>query len=79
VSANRHYDFFEERWGFRYGAANVTRVSHVEGRYHVIGIDTPHRHVQVGVSPTGRSVRVWVDGEELARAVPSVQPGEDGP
>lgn len=65
MSRNGHYDGFQERWGFEFGAARVTRVAHVEGRYHVIGVDTPHRHVQVAVSPTGRAVRVWVDGKEL--------------
>ncbi len=72
MSANGHYDHFDLRWGFKYGAANVTRVAYIEGRYHVLGIDTPYRRVQIGVSPTGRSVRVWVDGREMA-----VLPGGD--
>jgi len=65
---NGHYDYFEERWGFAYGAAHVTRMSHVEGRYHVLAVDTPQRHVQIAVSPTGRSVRVWIDGAELKQS-----------
>lgn len=63
--SNRHYDHYQRRFGFEFGKARVTRMAHVEGRYHVIAVDTPHRHVQLAVSPTGRSVRVWVDGKEL--------------
>jgi hypothetical protein len=49
--------------GFMQGAAKVQPLS--EGpRYDVITVDTQFRHVQIGVSPTGRVVRVWVDGEE---------------
>ncbi len=70
MSANGHFDHFESRYGFAFGAARVTRVSHIEGRYHVVGLDTPYRHVQLAVSPSGRSVRVWIDGEEVtARGV----------
>ncbi len=62
---NPHYDVAgADKYGFGFGAAKVTRMAHIEGRYHVIAIDTPHRHVQVAVSPTGQSVRVWIDGEE---------------
>lgn len=64
MSGNRHYEHAHPRYGFEFGAARVTRMSHVEGRYHVIALDTPHRHVQIAVSPTGRSVRVWIDGDE---------------
>lgn len=34
------------------------------GAYEVIDLDVGDRHVQVSVSPTGRSVRVFVDGTE---------------
>jgi hypothetical protein len=73
MSANGHYDHFEPRWGFEYGAAHVTRMAYVEGRYHVLAVDTPYRHVQIGVSPTGRSVRVWMDGQEFALSVRSAE------
>ena len=63
--ANPHYKHANPRYGFEFGAARVTRMAFIEGRYHVLGIDTPQRHVQVAVSPTGRSVRVWIDGQEL--------------
>jgi hypothetical protein len=63
--SNRHYEHADPRYGFEFGTARVTRVSHIEDRYHVIGLDTPHRHVQIAVSPTGRSVRVWIDDKEV--------------
>jgi hypothetical protein len=69
MSRNAHYDHFESRWGFEYGAAHVTRLTHIDGRYHVIAIDTPDHHLQIAVSPTGRAVRVWRDGDELAPPV----------
>jgi hypothetical protein len=63
---NHHYEYADPRFGFEFGAARVTRMAHIDGRYHVMCIDTPTRHVQVAVSPTGRSVRVWMDGREAA-------------
>ena len=66
MSRNPHYDFPGlPRYGFEFGAAKVTRMSHIEGRYHVVAVDTPYRQLQVAVSPTGRTVRVWLDGEEF--------------
>ena len=62
---NRHYEHAEPQYGFEWGKARVTRMAHIKDRYHVICLDTPHRHVQLAVSPTGRSVRVWIDGEEV--------------
>lgn len=35
-----------------------------EGRSHFIDVYAGERHVQVFISPTGRSVRVFVDGDE---------------
>jgi hypothetical protein len=35
------------------------------GPHRVLGILTNYRSVEVHVSPTGRSVRVFVDGREL--------------
>lgn len=61
---NRHFPSADPKYGFEWGAGRVTRMAHIEGRYHVLAVDTPHRHVQIGISPTGRSVRVWVDGTE---------------
>ena len=61
---NKHFPHADPKYGFKYGAGIIQRICHVEGRYHVLGIDTPYRHVQIGISPSGKSVRVWVDGEE---------------
>jgi hypothetical protein len=67
---NHHYEHASPDYGFEFGASRVTRMAHIEGRYHVIAVDTPYRHVQIAISPTGRSVRVWVDGsEDVARKV----------
>lgn len=62
---NRYYEHAHPRFGFEFGAARVTRVAHQEGRYHVIGLDTPYRHLQIAISPTGRSVRIWIDHQEV--------------
>lgn len=35
-----------------------------EGKSHRLDIYAGERHIQICVSPTGRSVRVYVDGEE---------------
>lgn len=55
-------------YGFRWGPMAVTRLfsSRLGKREnHVLGITTEHHDVQVSVSKTGRSVRVWLDGREL--------------
>lgn len=36
------------------------------GRYHVVNVDAGNRHVEVTISPTGRSVHVYVDGQRVA-------------
>lgn len=51
-------------FGFRWGPMEVSRMAHVEGRGFVIGVNTDHRRCQLYVSEGGRSVRLWVDGEE---------------
>lgn len=51
-------------YGFKWGVATVARLMQHRGS-RVIGIDTPHRHLEVSISPTGRSVRVWLNGKEL--------------
>lgn len=53
------------RWGFIWGGiVEVTRVMQYRGS-RVIRLKTPHRDVEICVSPTGRSVRVWIDGRLL--------------
>lgn len=46
------------KYGFVWGPVNVTRAC-ADGRYHTLLIRTKHREVQIHVSPTGRSVRVY--------------------
>lgn len=36
------------------------------GPYHFVDLRAGDRRVQISVSPTGRSVRVFVDGQEVA-------------
>lgn len=56
-------------YGFHWGVMNVTRMAWFRPRpnqeHYVLGVDTPHHKLQVSVSKTGRSVRVWRDGVEL--------------
>jgi len=61
---------FETDYGFIWGAAEVQRMATLgEGRV-VIGVSTGtgtkrKRRLEIYVSSTGRSVRVWRDGREL--------------
>lgn len=55
-------------YGFHWGPMNVTRL--LVGRRgerinYLLGVTTDHHEVQVSVSKTGRSVRVWIDGKEV--------------
>jgi prolyl-tRNA editing enzyme YbaK/EbsC (Cys-tRNA(Pro) deacylase) len=48
----------------------VVNIDQRRGDYEVVFIDAGDRHVQVTVSPTGRSIQVYVDGmkwEEASR------------
>lgn len=72
---NSRYAHFDARYGSEFGAARITRVG-AAGRYHVLDVDTPYRNVQIAVSPTGRSVRVWIDGVELRRGDAPVMPDD---
>lgn len=55
----------DTRWGFIWGVAKVARVMQYRGS-RILAIDTLHRHLEISISPTGRSVRVWRDGKELS-------------
>lgn len=46
------------KYGFRWGAAEVMRAC-CDGRYHTLLIQTEYHDVQISISPTGRSVRVY--------------------
>ena len=52
------------RWGFKWGYVKVQRLTEHRGN-RILGVDTPHRRLEICVSPTGRSVRVWLDGRLL--------------
>lgn len=57
----------DHEYGFLWGPMNVSRLmTYVKGKQknRVLGIFTEHHRVEVSVSRTGRSVRVWVDGKE---------------
>lgn len=59
-------------FGFRWGPLDVTRIAHAKRgsrEVYVLGVKTDYRDVQISVSRTGRSVRVWIDGQELAPVV----------
>jgi hypothetical protein len=73
------YDMAEDgdtRYGFQWGPVAVERLASIKDgrgeRRRVLGIyigdsDNPHRKqaLEIYVSPSGRSVRVWRDGKEL--------------
>ena len=57
-------------YGFVWGAAEVERMASLPGGSRVIAVYTEvgnkrKRRLEIYVSPTGRSVRVWRDGKEL--------------
>lgn len=52
-------------YGFTWGPANIFRVFQHQQR-RILAVETDHRRIQISISPTGRSVRVWRDGKELA-------------
>lgn len=53
-----------ERYGFRWGQLDVVRTMEFRGT-KCVTIETEFNNVQIYVSPGGRSIRVWRDGEEL--------------
>ena len=52
------------QYGFTWGPAVVTRTTN-DDEYRVISITTDTKLVQVRISPKGRNVRVWLNGNEL--------------
>jgi hypothetical protein len=56
------------RYGFKYGAATVTRLTDHNGYVAIRVEGTGGNGVDVHVSPTGRSVRVFKDGRVLRAA-----------
>ena len=51
-------------YGFEWCGIKVTRLAEIDAR-HVIGVKTDKHDINIYVSKTGRSVRVWKDGKEL--------------
>ena len=47
-----------ERYGFRYGPAEVTRLAHIPGRGYWLAIETDHKTLEVHVSESGRRITV---------------------
>lgn len=45
----------------------IERIVPPAGEAHAFEVQHHRRHVEVYVSPTGRSVRVFVDGQEVRR------------
>ena len=45
-------------YGFRWGPVEVIRAC-ADGRYHTLLLYTEHQEVQIHISPTGRSVRIY--------------------
>jgi hypothetical protein len=46
------------KYGFIWGPVEVMRAC-ADGRYRTLLIQTEHQEVQISISPTGRSVRVY--------------------
>jgi len=55
-------------YGFRWGPMEVERLSEIRGRGYMLGIKAQGARLEIYVSPTGRSVRVYRGGEELGVA-----------
>lgn len=52
-------------FGFTWGPAEVTRCCELPGDRRVIQVRTDHKTLDIYVSATGRSVRVFSNGREL--------------
>ncbi len=55
-------------YGFTWGPMRVQRITAIDrsnGTYRVLGVHCGGRPLEIYVSPTGRSVRVFRDGREL--------------
>lgn len=57
------------QYGFQWGPLEVTRIAHFEPRKgrecYVLAVETEHGALNVYVSKTGRSMRVFREGKEL--------------
>lgn len=58
----------DDPYGFGWGPMRVVRYASFQrptGLCRVLGIEVGKKRLHVYVSPTGRSVRVYLDGKEL--------------
>ena len=64
MSLYSHHETRLTEFGFVWGPVEVERVMEARGS-RIIGISTQKRRLQVYISPSGRSVRVFEAGKEL--------------
>lgn len=54
-----------EQFGFRWGQLDVSRYFSLGTGQKCLAVLTDHTSIEVYVSPTGRSIRVFKDGKEM--------------
>jgi hypothetical protein len=64
-------------FGFNWGPAEVTRCATLPEDRRVVRVKTPHRTLDIYISATGRSVRVFEPGKGELTASTSNQTQED--
>lgn len=52
-------------YGFVWGPVEVARLMSLADGRRALEVKTPYRRIEVYVSPTGRSVRVFCQGREM--------------
>lgn len=58
---------YDQDFGFTWGPLQVRRIAAFKlgkGKAYILGVSTNHHQVEIYVSETGRSVRVFIDGQE---------------
>lgn len=66
---SHHTDADAERYGFRWGNVDVSRNLEYRGRKS-LSVITDYLELEVGVSPQGRRIQVWLDHTELVDPEP---------
>ena len=56
-------------YGFEWGPLEVKRACVIRGS-HILRIITEHHDLEIAVSPTGRSIRIYQDGQEMRKEQP---------
>lgn len=54
----------DTRYGFEWGPSKIERTATINGT-RILRIVTEHRELEIAISPTGRSVRAFLDGKKL--------------